>query len=279
MNTLNRPRKTAVIGVGISTTSYSEVTEVCDAWLDAARASEREHREVPGRYVCVTSVHGIISAYRDRSLQRILNNADIATPDGVPVVWALRSLGHRKQQRVYGPELTLALCERAQSCGYRVFLYGGSDNALRRVRERLSEKYPNLNLVGSYSPPFRPLTPEEDEAIVAMIRQSEAELVFIGLSTPKQEYWMADHQTRLPNTVMIGVGAAFDFHAGTLKQASRWMQRMGLEWLFRLLVEPRRLWRRYLLVTPLFLPLWALQRAGLLRMQPGLESREPKNSA
>jgi N-acetylglucosaminyldiphosphoundecaprenol N-acetyl-beta-D-mannosaminyltransferase len=200
----------------------------------------------------------------DASFRRILNDADVATPDGMPLVWALRSLGVPDQRRVYGPDLMLALCGQAMRLRHRIYLYGGRESTLRELCRRLQLRYSRLQIVGAYSPPFRPLTPEEDAACVQRIRDADADLVFVGLSTPKQEKWMAAHRALLPGVVMIGVGAAFDFHAGSVRQAPPWMQQSGLEWLFRLWMEPQRLWKRYLLLNPLFLPLWALQWAGLL---------------
>ncbi|MEQ1948152.1 MAG: WecB/TagA/CpsF family glycosyltransferase [Bryobacteraceae bacterium] len=251
-----------VAGVRISATSYDDVVRQCGEWIS-------EKREIgaaaTARYICVTSVHGIVTARSDRRFRDILNRADMATPDGMPVVWAMRSLGRKQQKRVYGPDLMLRLCECAASRGHRVFLYGGRPEVLPQLAERLQAKMPQLEIAGMYSPPFRPLTAEEDAAVVHQIRQSGADIVFVGISTPKQEHWMSQHVDSLPGTIMLGVGAAFDFHAGRVKQAPAWMQRAGLEWFFRLLMEPMRLWRRYLLETPRFLPLWAMQKAGWMR--------------
>ena len=259
-------KKLSVVGVDISCTSYQDVTEACRRWIRQNRAHRAESRPVANaRYICVTSVHGIISSLKAPAFRAAVNDADIATPDGMPVVWAMRSFGARTQQRVYGPTLMLALCEQAAALGHAVFLYGARDETLRALSQRLRSRYPGLSIVGTYSPPFRPLTEEEDESCIRMIRDSGADFVFVGLSTPKQEAWMVDHRDKLPGTILIGVGAAFDFHAGRVKQAPAWMQERGLEWLFRLCMEPSRLWKRYLLVTPLFLPLWALQKAGLVR--------------
>jgi len=206
-----------------------------------------------------------MTAVTDRGVRQVLNGADLATPDGMPLVWAMRSFGARAQQRVYGPSLMLALCRQAAEAGHRIFLYGGRPERLEELCQKLRERFPELQIVGSYAPPFRPLTAEEDRAVVQEILASGADLVFVGISSPKQDRWMAEHRTKLPGLVMFGVGAAFDFHAGRVKQAPSWMQRAGLEWLFRLLAEPTRLWKRYLLVTPWFLPLWALQKAGILK--------------
>ncbi len=250
------PEKQWVVSAGISKTSYQEVITLCAQWA----AERKQTRSPAGRYICVTSVHGIMTAHDDPEMAKILNEADIATPDGMPVVWALRSFGAKNQQRVYGPTLMLGICAAAAESGMRVFLYGGHAAALPVLEARLRKQFPGLAIAGSYSPPFRALTPHEDEQVIGMIRDSRADLVFVGIGTPKQEKWMYGHRRRLPGVTLIGVGAAFDFHAGRTSQAPGWMQGSGLEWLFRLVAEPRRLWKRYLLVTPRFLPLWALQK-------------------
>jgi N-acetylglucosaminyldiphosphoundecaprenol N-acetyl-beta-D-mannosaminyltransferase len=250
------PEKQRVVAVGISKTSYSEVVELCRSW-----AQERKTTPISrARYICVTSVHGIIMAQDDSSVARYINEADIATPDGMPVVWALRSFGENKQQRVYGPTLMLEICRSAEIHGDRIFLYGGREDTLPVLCEKLIDRFPKLQIAGSHSPPFRLATKEEDQEICRSIADSQADIVFVGISTPKQEKWMYEHRDRFPGVTMIGVGAAFDFHAGRTRQAPSWMQRNGLEWLFRLSSEPSRLWRRYLLITPRFIPLWARQR-------------------
>jgi N-acetylglucosaminyldiphosphoundecaprenol N-acetyl-beta-D-mannosaminyltransferase len=254
-------RKLNIIGTGISVTSYEEVAAVVGNWL-SGNASARESR---ARYICVTSVHGIVTARHDPELRSVLNEADVATPDGMPVVWALRSFGAKGQQRVYGPTLMLRLCEAAARRSHRIFLYGGRPEVLPALCEQLKARFRELMIVGTYSPPFRPPTADEEEHVKQMIRDSGADLVFVGISTPKQEKWMATHQRDFPGKVLVGVGAAFDFHAKRVRQAPSWMQRAGLEWFFRLLMEPARLWKRYLLITPQFLPLWALQKIGFLR--------------
>jgi N-acetylglucosaminyldiphosphoundecaprenol N-acetyl-beta-D-mannosaminyltransferase len=246
------PEKKNIVGTKVSLTSYEEVVALCREWAQGG-ADERGH------YVCVTSVHGVIEARGDASLRRALDEADVVTPDGMPVVWALRSLGVKKQQRVYGPTLMVHVCEAAARDGLAIFLYGARPETLKDLSERLRAKFEGLHIAGSYSPPFRPLTAEEETDVQWRIRESGAQILFVGLSTPKQEKWMGAHRESLPGVTMIGVGAAFDFHAGRTRQAPVWMQRNGLEWLFRLLVEPLRLWRRYLLITPRFLPLWLMQ--------------------
>jgi N-acetylglucosaminyldiphosphoundecaprenol N-acetyl-beta-D-mannosaminyltransferase len=187
----------------------------------------------------------------------------------MPVVWALRSFGARGQQRVYGPDLMRVLVEQCAASGHRIFLYGGRSESLAALQSRLTAWYPELQIAGAWSPPFRPLTAAEDAAVIEMIRSSRADVIFVGLSTPKQERWMSAHTAQLGGMILIGVGAAFDFHAGRVQQAPGWMQRAGLEWFFRLMMEPARLWKRYLFITPLFLPLWGLQTLRMLRPRSG----------
>lgn len=262
------PPKTNVLGVGVSRADYGQILRLAREWIAEKRAWERsgspDAAAPSARYTAIMSVHPIMLAYFDPAYRNILNGADLVTSDGMPLVWAARSLGAPMQRRVYGPDLMIALCGQAQRLGHRVFLYGGREDTLPLLRVRLAARLPGLAVVGAYSPPFRPLTPQEDRAAVEAIRASGADIVFCGIGAPKQERWMAEHAPVLPGCLLLGVGAAFDFHAGRVKQAPRWMQRNGLEWLFRLGMEPRRLWRRYLVVNPMFLLLWALQRAGLL---------------
>lgn len=250
------PPKQLIVSVGISKTSYAEVVNLCREW--AAERKTQSHRQA--HYVCVTSVHGIITAQDDPDFASILSAADITTPDGMPVVWALRSFGSRNQQRVYGPTLMLELCRSAAEHGHRIFLYGGSDETLQLLTARLTQRFPGLLIAGAFAPPFRPLSESEANDVRELMIRSDADLVFVGIGTPKQERWMHENRNYLPGLTLIGVGAAFDFHAGRVRQAPGCMQRNGLEWLFRLIMEPARLWRRYLLITPRFLPLWVRQK-------------------
>lgn len=246
------PERTDILGVGVSAINMDMALDTIDEWI----AKRRAH------YICVTGVHGVIESQSDHKLRRILNQAGLVTPDGMPLVWVSR---HRKQHhvsRVYGPDLMTDVCAQSVSKGYRHFLYGGATGVPERLTEELQRKFPGIRIVGHYSPPFRPLTPEEDEAVVRRINESEADIVWIGLSTPKQEYWMAAHAGRFNAPVMVGVGAAFDFLAGLKTQAPRWMQHSGLEWLYRLITEPRRLWRRYFKIVPLFLVYMTLDWLG-----------------
>lgn len=242
-----------VLGVEVSAINMPLALAILDGWRSAG---ER-------KYVCVSGVHGIIESQRDAELRRIHNRAGMVTPDGMPLVWVGRYRGHQQMRRVYGPDLLLAACEHSLHQNYRHFFYGGGDGVAELLAGRLQNRFTGLQVAGTYSPPFRPLTPEEDQAIVDRINDSGADLVWVGLSTPKQERWMAEHVGKINATALIGVGAAFDFHAGLKPQAPLWMQQNGLEWLFRLLTEPRRLWKRYLVNNPLFVGKIMLQLSGL----------------
>jgi N-acetylglucosaminyldiphosphoundecaprenol N-acetyl-beta-D-mannosaminyltransferase len=242
-----------ILSVGISALNMVQALTTIEEWIT--------HRQA--NYVCVTGVHGVMESQRDEHLRHIHNTAGLVTPDGMPLVWLSRLQGKRYVERVYGPDLMLALCERSVSKGYRHFLYGGTEDALEQLESNLQHRFPTLQIVGKCSPPFRPLTEEEDEQIVRMINKASPDIIWVGLSTPKQERWMASHVHRLTAPVLLGVGAAFDFHAGLKKQAPRWMQRSGLEWLFRLATEPRRLGPRYLVNNPLFVLLVLRQILGL----------------
>jgi len=247
------PERTNILGVGVSAITMDMALDTIDGWIVDGRRT----------YVCVTSVHGVIESQSDPELRKILNQAGLVTPDGMPLVWVSRLRNKHHVGRVYGPDLMAAVCRDSVARGYRHFLYGGAAGVPERLAEQLRRTFPGIQIVGGYSPPFRPLTPEEDEAVIQEINESKADIVWVGLSTPKQEYWMADHLDRLEVPVMVGVGAAFDFLAGMKAQAPRWIQRSGLEWCYRLVTEPRRLWRRYLTIVPLFIVYIALESLGL----------------
>lgn len=217
-------------------------------------------------YVCVTSVHGVVESLQDPALREIHNRSGMTCTDGMPLVWSARKVGYRAE-RVYGPDLTLAVCERAAREGWRSYFYGAAPGVADDLAERLEAMFPGFVTAGTMSPPFRELTNEEAEEIDANINACEPDIVWVGLSTPKQERWMAAHRDALNAPVLIGVGAAFDFHAGRLRQAPAYLQRAGLEWLFRLAVEPRRLWRRYLIQYPPFV--WKIVRQPPRRVPSG----------
>ncbi|MEN6606312.1 MAG: WecB/TagA/CpsF family glycosyltransferase [Bryobacteraceae bacterium] len=243
-----------ILGMRVDATSYPGAVGQVTAWAGRAQS----------RYVCVATVNNVMEAYDSEEFRSIMNSADLVTSDGMPLVWGLRLLGERNATRVYGPDLMPAVLAAAERMGLPVGLYGGSPEVLQKLSLAVKRRYPALSVVYAWSPPFRPLTEEEDERVVAEITASGARIVFVGISTPKQERWMRDHRGRVP-AVMLGVGAAFDFLAGEKRQAPRWMRNAGLEWLFRLASEPRRLWRRYLHHNPRFLAIFTLQLLGLRR--------------
>jgi N-acetylglucosaminyldiphosphoundecaprenol N-acetyl-beta-D-mannosaminyltransferase len=246
-----------VLGVGVNPVSPAQALAVIEGWI---AAKDRQ-------YVCVSGIHGVMESQRDEDLRAIHNAAGMVVPDGMPLVWLSRLQGFDQVERVYGPDLLLSCCDRSLSRGYRHFFYGGGPGVPERLVQRLQARFPGLLVVGAYSPPFRALTPAEDIEVVDRINGAQPDIVWIGLSTPKQERWMAEYRERLTAPVFVGVGAAFDFHAGLKRQAPRWMQHSGLEWMFRLLAEPRRLWRRYLRNNPLFVCYIVLQGLGLRRYE------------
>lgn len=204
------------------------------------------------RYVCICNSHSVVTARQDTDFGRVIDAADMATPDGAPVAWMLRRLGFSQQQRINGPDLMWKYCALAEQQQQSIFLYGATPETLEVLQAKLAFAYPKLVIAGAISPPFRSLSADEDAAIVERINQSGAGTVWVSLGCPKQEQWMANHRGRI-NAVMVGVGAAFDYHAGTIRRAPLWMQKSGLEWLYRLCSEPRRLWKRYLVTNSLFI--------------------------
>jgi N-acetylglucosaminyldiphosphoundecaprenol N-acetyl-beta-D-mannosaminyltransferase len=222
------------------------------SWSDTLRTIRGWANRHESRYVCICNVHSVVTATQDAEFERVINEADLATPDGAPIAWMLRRLGFSHQQRINGPDLMLRYCEQAALCGESVFLYGGTPETMRRLQPALRERFPALEIAGAISPPFRPLTPAEDAEVIAAINASKAGTVWVSLGCPKQEKWMAAHRHRI-HAVMIGVGAAFDYHAGTTERAPLWMQNHGLEWLHRMASEPGRLSGRYLQTNSIFL--------------------------
>lgn len=246
---MNRSRvRVRVLRVQIDAIMWDEVLHVLHDWGDAHES----------RYVCLCNVHSVVTASRNPAFLDVLENADMATPDGAPVAWAMRTQGAASQQRINGPDLMWHYCQRAEASGQPVYLYGNTDQTLSALNSRLKLSFPKLNIAGMYSPPFRQLTAQESDEVVERINASGAGVVFVSLGCPKQEIWMAAQRGRI-NAVMIGVGAAFDYHAGTIRRAPKWMQGCGLEWLHRLVSEPRRLWRRYLVTNSIFIAMSAKQ--------------------
>ncbi|MFH2102012.1 MAG: WecB/TagA/CpsF family glycosyltransferase [Chloroflexota bacterium] len=242
------PADTKILGTRLDPTSYEAATAIILEWV----------RKRESRTVCVANVHMIMEAHDSPEFRALVNAADLVTPDGMPLVWSLRRLGHAQQQRVYGPDLTLKLAEAAARQGVPVGFYGSTQAVLKQMASVFGSRFPTLQIAYTFSPPFRPLSREEDGMIIEAINQSGVRILFVGLGCPKQERWMAEHKGRV-HAVMLGVGAAFDFIAGVKRQAPGWMQAAGLEWLFRLIQEPKRLWRRYLYHNPRFIALILLE--------------------
>jgi N-acetylglucosaminyldiphosphoundecaprenol N-acetyl-beta-D-mannosaminyltransferase len=243
-----------IIGTRISITNYDLAVQHVLVW-----ALESE-----SRYVCIANVHMLMEAHDSLDYKVVVNSADLVTPDGMPLVWMLRLKGYSNQQRVYGPTLMLHVLEAAARDNVPVGFYGGSPEVLRSLLERMNDRFPSLKVAYSFSPSFQEISAEDDAEIVTHINASSARILFVGLGCPKQERWMAEHRGKV-NAVMLGVGAAFDFHAGIKPQAPHWMQKIGLEWLYRFVTEPRRLWRRYLYHNPRFVFLAILDLLGFIR--------------
>ena len=240
------PSTAEILGIPLAISDYAEVMD----WMDALIASG-------GRgYLTAAAVNLVMSAHEDPAVHAAVLGATLAVPDGQPLVWALHALGHARATRVYGPDLMALYCARAATAGAggaSIYLYGGRDqSALALLKQRLCERFPGLRIVGAHSPPFRTLTPAEEAGVIAEIDGSGAEVVWVGIGQPKQELWMHRMRPRLGAPLLVGVGAAFDFHAGLVPQAPAWMGRNGLEWTYRLYREPRRLWRRYARYNPRF---------------------------
>ena len=254
-----------ILGMRVDATSYARAAQAI-----------AEMAQAHGGVTCVATVHMVMEACDDPSFQRIVNASDLVTSDGMPLVWTLRARGLADAQRVYGPDLVPEVCALAAARGIPVGFYGGSPEVMARMTERLAARFPGLRVAFAMAPPFRALTPAEDEQVVAAIRESGARILFVGLGCPKQERWMAAHRERLA-CAQVGVGAAFDFLAGAKRQAPRLLQHAGLEWLFRLASEPRRLWRRYARHNPRFA--WRALAETLRERRPRRGSSAPSPSS
>jgi len=250
--------KFSVLGVGVNPVQISDVIALMQDWIAQHCACQT---------IAVTGMHGIMEAHHDRTFKNILNSSSLVVPDGMPIVWLARLKGHGLKRRVYGPELMTAFCEISANKGYRHFLYGGAPGVAEKLAEDLTNLFPGLVIAGTFSPPFRPLTDEEDEEVIRQISAARPDVLWVGLSTPKQESWMDAHHHRLNIPVLVGVGAAFDIHSGRKKQAPAWMREHGLEWFFRLVQEPRRLWRRYVVYGSEFIFWVTLDLLGLRRFE------------
>jgi N-acetylglucosaminyldiphosphoundecaprenol N-acetyl-beta-D-mannosaminyltransferase len=254
LNELMEIERVNVLGVGVSVLDQHRAREFL---FDALRTGQRG-------YVTVTGVHGVSEAQNDPELREIFRGALLVTPDGMPMVWMGRLQGHRSIRRVYGPDLMLNVCEHSRSDGFSHFLYGGVPGTAGALAHNLRERFPGLNIVGIFTPPFRELNVAERDELQQQVRETRPDFFWVGLSTPKQERFMAEYLSILPEAkIFVGVGAAFDLLTGRVRQAPRWMQRSGLEWLFRLVQEPRRLAKRYFVNNPLFLLRIFYQFTGL----------------
>lgn len=246
------PARANVLGVGISAIDMEEAIQLSDSLIQKCGKG----------YVCVTGVHGVMEAQADNALRKILNRSFLTTPDGMPMVWIGRMQGKSRIRRVYGPDYMMDMCRFSVARGYRHFLYGGNHGVAGRLAEELTRQCPGLLIVGTYTPPFRPLNSNEEAELVALVAETKPDVFWVGLSTPKQERFMAHYLDRLDVRLMVGVGAAFDLHTGGIKDAPSWLKKAGLQWLHRLAQEPRRLWRRYLVNNPKFIWNIGLQFLG-----------------
>jgi len=249
------PPRVNILGVGVHALNLPSAVAVLQNAIESRTKG----------YVCVTGVHGVSEAQSDRSFRAILNHALLNTPDGMPMVWVGRWVGFREMKRVYGPDLLLEVCNSSQTTGWRHFFYGGGPGTADALAAVLQSKFPQLQIVGTHTPPFRPLTPSELKEFQARVAATRPDIIWVGLSTPKQELFMASTLSSLDVPVMIGIGAAFDLISGKVRQSPRWIQRSGFEWLYRLIQEPRRLWKRYLKNNPIFVWRLFLQLSGLRR--------------
>lgn len=250
---MNVPPKFAVLNVGVNPVAFQQTLDVLFDWISC-----REKK-----YLSLCNAYTVTEAYDAPQVGQVINGSDLAVADGMPLVWLAHALGHARAERIYGPDLMLALCDQGQPRGVRHYFYGATPDVLVQLSERLLARFPALEIAGSYAPPFRALTEQEELEIAEKINAAQPDVIWVSLGTPKQDLWIGRNRPRLNAALMVPVGAAFDFHSGRKPQAPTWMRRSGLEWVFRLLSEPRRLWRRYLIHTPRFAGLVFLQKLGL----------------
>lgn len=250
-----------VLGVGVHALTLKRAVRSIEAALAA------EHQG----YVCVTGVHGVMEAQRDPRFRHVLNHSLLTTPDGMPMVWVGRLQGRREMRRVFGPDLMRIVCSRSVAKGCTHFLYGGREGVAKELKGWMEQQFPGIRVVGTYTPPFGRLTAHELSAFAEQVAAVKPDIMWIGLSTPKQEHFMAEHIDFLETKLMIGVGAAFDYHTGRVHDAPAWMKRSGLQWLHRLAQDPKRLWKRYLINNPLFVSKIAVQFGRMIIGSRGVQ--------
>lgn len=251
------PERFNVLGVGVNAVSFSEAVDIFVHAIESGRTG----------YVCLSSVHPIVEAVRDYSFRRILNRSLLTLPDGMPLVWVGRLQRHRRMERVYGPDFMLAICEQSVRKKWTHFLYGGKEGVGEALKKNLERKFPGIRVCGTYCPPFRDLTAEEEDELQKVVSAASPDIMWVGISSPKQEKFMASHSGVLKCRMMVGVGAAFDLHTGRMRDAPKWMKEAGLQWFHRLTQEPFRLGRRYIVTHPTFVFLIMLQLSGLKKFQ------------
>lgn len=244
-----------VLGVGVHAIDLNTAVKAIETAISERRRG----------YVCVAGVHGVMEAQRDAALMGIFANATLVLPDGMPTVWMGHLQGFREMDRIFGPDLMLAVAERSTLTGNSHFLYGGQTGVAKQLRDVLLRRFPTIRILGTYTPPFRPLTRDEEKELMSTIEELSPDIIWVGMSTPKQERFMAEYMPRLKTTLMVGVGAAFDVHTGRVQDSPQWVKRSGLQWAHRLMQEPARLWKRYIINNPLFLIRAGLQLTGLRR--------------
>lgn len=242
-----------VLGVGVSAINMAQALSLFESWLGNGRKG----------YVCVTGVHGVMEAQKDPSFRRILNDSLLTIPDGMPTVWVGRLQGFKKMDRVFGPDLMYEVCRLSVENGYSHFFYGGRPGVADQLKAVMTNRFPLLKIVGAWTPPFGPLSRQEEDRLLELVVEKKPDIFWVGLGTPKQERFMAEYSHKIPSKLMVGVGAAFDLHTGLMKDAPDWVKRAGLQWLHRLIQDPGRLWKRYLVNNPKFLWKISLQLTHL----------------
>jgi N-acetylglucosaminyldiphosphoundecaprenol N-acetyl-beta-D-mannosaminyltransferase len=247
-----------ILGVGLSVINRPSALRL---FIDAVKQKRRG-------YITVTGVHGVMECQKDEALRAIHNEAFLCTPDGMPMVWLGKVAGFREMARVYGPDFMLDVCEASPKEGIRHFFYGGANGVAAELQQKMTARFPGLAVVGTYEPHFRPLNADEEAHLKKLVHDTRPDVIWVGLSTPKQERFMAEYLPKLEVTLLVVVGAAFDFHTGRVKQAPSWMQSVGLEWFYRLTQEPRRLWKRYLTNNPRFVFLIFCSWLGIKKIKP-----------